>query len=170
MILKFVLIATLLPTPQVASEDPLSRAILEGRNPIGDNQTVDDTVSIFKGKYKKEVLLPTYIPFKVTHRGGTYDIQNKRIRISYYNSDTKDTLTVSVFYTQDDLEHHVPSKYEKIKLQDGTNAAYIRSRNEYFADYLFFKKEEYEYRLGLILKNSSKKELLLKIASSLEKK
>ncbi|MDQ0192780.1 hypothetical protein J2T20_001129 [Paenibacillus wynnii] len=64
-------------------------------NPLG-NLNQREAVIMFKKKFHKKVMLPTYIPFVTTDTGASLDEIPKTLTISYHNKNSKSTLIVTI--------------------------------------------------------------------------
>lgn len=131
-----------MPTATVISEkdDLLSETL---KNPLGHDLSIDEAVSKFEQQFKKNVLLPTYIPFNTSHTGGHYS--DERLIISYYNENTKDKIKISMVHNGKLV---YPKGSEELLLPDGTKAVYV-SDEKRVANFLFFVKDGIEYQLGI---------------------
>ncbi|WDV93323.1 hypothetical protein [Brevibacillus parabrevis] len=146
----------------IAPKDPLD---VDPNKPLGNVAPLKVSVSQFEKTYHKDILLPQYIPFTPTHTGGRFNELLQRLTVDYYNNQTNELLSISIY-----VQSNNPLKIqpEMITLVDGTKAEYLHADN-YMADFIRFKKNNLFYEIGIAKNGKSEKmDDLLKVANSLE--
>lgn len=135
-------------------------------NPMGDTLTIDEAKTKFEKKYNVNVMLPSFVPLKPTHIGGSFSEGKGQLRVRYYNEENHEYLIVDVVRNQQNKLTLLPNG-DQIKLNDGNEAIYYHDPKE-VADRLHFLKNGLEYRIG-ISKHNRKVTLseLQKVARSL---
>ena len=144
-------------------DDPLT---YDPKKPLGDVSPIHISVSQFEERYRKDVLIPHYIPFTPTHSGGRCNERFQNVEIDFINVKTNEKLFIDVSF-----KNHW-GKFVKqaalVTLDDGTKAWYLNDKRR-VADFLGFHKDELFYEIG-ILKNHKNERLhdLIKVANSLK--
>ncbi|MCT8138224.1 hypothetical protein H1D32_10930 [Anaerobacillus sp. CMMVII] len=143
----FFLFLCILATPiNLVQADELLDGIkrITPDNPLGEEYTIEEAVSKFEGKFHKKVLLPRYLPFEVTHSGGSYSEAQKHITVTYYNEHSQAKVQIDTFYQP--ISKGISG--ETVKLKDGSKAIYRTDIGSGF-DFLFIEKDDFNYYLGI---------------------
>ncbi|MDR7319653.1 hypothetical protein [Brevibacillus nitrificans] len=158
ILLSLSILQPVAPNPK----DPLD---VDSNKPLGNVSTIELSETQFKNTYKKDILLPQYVPFTPTHTGGHFNKLLQELSIDYLNEKTNELLSISI-YVQNGGD--IKIQPEIVTLVDGTKAEYLHADN-YIADFIRFKKNGLTYLVG-ISKNDKKEKRddLLKVANSLQ--
>jgi len=141
---KTVMAATITPTN---NNSDFLEDIANSKNPIGDHVIpIPEALNKFKINLGKNVSLPTYIPFKITHTGALYNENEKSLKLIYFNQNTNDKMIIYVVSNNNKIEGF--QKHTVITLANGTKALYTNN-DKFISASILFKKNDLDYNIGI---------------------
>ncbi|RAT94000.1 hypothetical protein [Brevibacillus sp. Leaf182] len=145
----------------IAPKDPLD---VDPSKPLGNVAPIKVSVTQFENTYKKDTLLPQYIPFTPTHTGGVFSELQQKLTVDYLDQKTDERLSMTIHYK---IGGDLKIQPKIVDLVNGTKAEYLHDEY-YLADFIRFKKSDLIYVIG-ISKNGRGERFddLVKVANSL---
>ncbi|WP_145321641.1 hypothetical protein [Paenibacillus xylanexedens] len=151
----------------IIKEDRITKIsiLFDGANPLVDEARL---IREYQLRFKRDVLVPSGFPFKITHFDGYVD-SNESLELIYRNKALNGFFRVKVFPVVVELERCKGKDDVYYQLKDGTKALY---RPKFELGYeLRFQKNGMQYTLAIgnkkMLKAKFKATDLLKLANSM---